>query len=62
MKRLESPPSGHFMICRACTCGATYDPPPYCFGDKTNAINISVHWQFHTSDEIIFYSIETVNI
>ena len=44
------------------TCGATYDPPPYCFGDKTNAINIGVHWQFHTSDEIIFYSIETVNI
>ena len=53
MKRLESPPSGHFRFVAPVPV-APHDPPPYCLEDKTNALNIDFHWQFHTSDEIIF--------
>ena len=53
MKRLESPPSGHFRFVAPVPV-APHDPPPYCLEDKTSALNIDFHWQFHTSDEIIF--------
>ena len=63
MKRLESPPSGHFMIvARVPVAPLTIRRPIVSETKPMLLINIGVHWQFHTSDEIIFYSIETVNI
>ena len=54
MKRLESPPSGYFRFVARIPVAPPNDPPPYCFEDNTNAINIDIQWQFHTFDEIIF--------